>query len=81
MQEPQNISLGQEDPLEKEMATCSRIRAWRVPWIDWACWTTVHGVAKSRMLLSNGAHTHTHVYLVAKDKTVFSFHFFSPLAN
>ena len=27
-------SLGQEDPLEKEMATHSSILAWRIPWID-----------------------------------------------
>ena len=25
-------SLGQEDPLEKGMATYSRILAWRIPW-------------------------------------------------
>ena len=25
-------SLGQEDPLEKEMATHSRNLAWRIPW-------------------------------------------------
>ena len=25
-------SLGREDPLEKEMATHSRILAWRIPW-------------------------------------------------
>ena len=27
-------SLGWEDPLEKEMATHSRILAWRIPWIE-----------------------------------------------
>ena len=27
-------SLGQEDPLEKEMATHSSILAWRTPWIE-----------------------------------------------
>ena len=27
-------SLGQEDPLEKGMATHSRILAWRIPWIQ-----------------------------------------------
>ena len=27
-------SLGWEDPLEKEMATCSSILAWRTPWIE-----------------------------------------------
>ena len=32
MQEMQVLSLGQEDPLEKEMATCSNILAWEIPW-------------------------------------------------
>ena len=27
-------SLGQEDPLEKEMATHSSILAWRIPWAE-----------------------------------------------
>ena len=27
-------SVGWEDPLEKEMATCSMILAWRIPWIE-----------------------------------------------
>ena len=27
-------SLGWEDPLEKEMATHSRILAWRIPWTE-----------------------------------------------
>ena len=34
MQEPQVQSLGQEDPLEKGMATHSSILAWRIPWIE-----------------------------------------------
>ena len=28
------LILGQEDPLEKEMATHSRILAWKLPWTD-----------------------------------------------
>ena len=32
MQETQVQSLGQADPLEKEMATHCSIFAWRVPW-------------------------------------------------
>ena len=32
MQETWNQSLGQEDCLEKEMATHSRILAWKSPW-------------------------------------------------
>ena len=27
-------SLGQEDPLEKEMSTHSSILAWRIPWAE-----------------------------------------------
>ena len=27
-------SQGQEDPLEKEMATHSSIRAWKIPWTE-----------------------------------------------
>ena len=34
IQETQVLSLGQEDPLEKEMATHSSILAWRIPWIE-----------------------------------------------
>ena len=34
VQETQVQSLGWEDPLEKEMATHSRILAWRIPWIE-----------------------------------------------
>ena len=32
MWETQVQSLGQEDPLEKEMATHSSILAWKIPW-------------------------------------------------
>ena len=34
MQETQVQSLGQEDPLEKGMATHSSICAWRIPWAE-----------------------------------------------
>ena len=34
MQETQLQSLGQEDPLEKEVATHSSILAWRIPWAE-----------------------------------------------
>ena len=34
MQELQVESLGQEDPLEKEMATHSKILAWETPWTE-----------------------------------------------
>ena len=45
--------LGQEDPLEKEMATHSSTLAWKIPWMDGgASWATVHGVAKTQTRLS-----------------------------
>ena len=34
MQETWVLSLGQEDPLEKGMATHSSILAWRIPWTE-----------------------------------------------
>ena len=34
MQETQVRSLGQEDPLEEGMTTCSSILAWRIPWTE-----------------------------------------------
>ena len=37
MQETRLWSLGQEDPLEKRMATHSSILAWRIPWREEAC--------------------------------------------
>ena len=53
MQTTQVQSLGQEDPLEKEMVTHSSILAWRIPWMEnpmdgEAWWATVHVVAKSQ---------------------------------
>ena len=40
--------LGQEDPLEKEMATHSSTLAWKNPMGGGAWQATVHGVAKSQ---------------------------------
>ena len=34
MQEVWVLSLGWEDPLEKEMATYSRILAWKISWAE-----------------------------------------------
>ena len=45
-------SLGQEDPLEKGMATHSSILAWTISWTG-AWKATVHGVTKSLTRLSN----------------------------
>ena len=55
MQERQVWSLGREDPLEEEMATCSSILAWKIPWTD------EPGGLQSTMLQSRtwlSVHTH-----------------------
>ena len=44
-------SLGQEDPLEKEMATHSSTFAWKIPWTEEP--GRLHGVTKSRTRLSD----------------------------
>ena len=49
-QETQVRSLGQEDPLEKGMATHSSILAWRILWLE-EPWVTDHRVAKSQTRL------------------------------
>jgi len=46
MQEVQVRSLGQEDPLQKEMATHCSILAWEIPRIEGARWGIVHRVTK-----------------------------------
>ena len=47
-------SLGREDLLEKEMATHSRIPAWKIPWTEEpGRLQSVHGVEKSRNRLSD----------------------------
>ena len=54
----QVLSLGQEDPLEKEMATHSSILAWKNP-MDRGAWqATVHKVAKNWTLLRTHACKH-----------------------
>ena len=53
MQETQLRSLGQEDPLEKGMATHSSIVAWRIPWTEEPGGLQSVGVAKSRTQLSD----------------------------
>ena len=52
MQETRVQSLGWEDPLEKEMATHSRILAWEIPW-------TVEPGGPQSLVSQRVGHTHT----------------------
>ena len=47
MQEIQVQSLGQEDPLEEEMATHSSIFAWEIPWTEEPGWSQSMGHKES----------------------------------
>ena len=60
MQEMQVQSPGQEDPLEKEMATHSSVLACKVPWTEeptsyspWDC---------KELDMTECTHTHTHTH-------------------
>ena len=54
-------SLGQDDCLEKEMATHSSILVWEIPWAREGWLAKDNGVTKSQTQLSN-THTHTHTH-------------------
>ena len=59
MQETWVQSLGQEDPLEEKVATCSSVLAWKTPW------TEKSGVLQplgSQRVRHNWAHTHITFY-------------------
>ena len=47
MQETWVQPLGEEDPLEKEMATHSSILAWRIPWTEESGKAIVYGSQES----------------------------------
>ena len=58
MQEMQAGSLGQEDPLEKEIATHSSILAWEIPWTEEPVRLQSTG---SQRVGHDSEHTHTYV--------------------
>ena len=53
MQETWVQSLGQEDPLEKGMATHSSILAWKIPWTEEPGGLQFMELQKSQTRLSN----------------------------
>ena len=60
--------LGQEDPLEKEMATHSGFLAWEIPWTEepgglqsMGSQRVGHNSATKTTILCIHTHTHTHV--------------------
>ena len=62
MQETWVQSLGQEDPLEKEMVTHSSILAWRIPWTEESGGLQPIGLQESDTTKQLDTHTHTHTH-------------------
>ena len=57
MQETWVQSLGQEDPVEREMATHSSILAWEIPWTEEPGKLQSVGLQKSQTQISNSTTT------------------------
>ena len=74
MQETWVQSLGQEDPLERGLATHCSILAWEIPWTEEpGGLPTVHGVTKSRIQLSDGhGYTATSVKILIEPSGIIS---------
>ena len=64
IQKTQVQSLGQEDPLEKEMATCSDILAWEIPWTEDPGGLQFMGLQRVGYdLVIKHTHTHTKLFM------------------
>ena len=59
MWETQVLSLSQEDPLEKGMATHSSILAWRIPWTEESGGLQSMGSQRAGYGCATNTHTHT----------------------
>ena len=63
MQEAQDWSLGQEDPLEKKMAIHHRVCAWRIPWTEDPGVLQSMGSQRVRHTFAYiGKHTYAHTF-------------------
>ena len=58
MKEKRARSLGGEDRLEEEIATCSSIIAWKIPWIGE--FGGLHSMGLQRSWTRLGTHEHLH---------------------
>ena len=63
MQETRVQSLGQEDLLEKEMATHSSIIAWKIPW-------TIRSMGWQSQTKLSDFHFHFHIYIYSSIRII-----------
>ena len=64
--------LGQEDPLEEDMATHSSVLAWRIPWTEEPDGLQPIGSQRVRYDWSNLARTHRNLWMWPYLETVFA---------
>ena len=62
MQKTQDQSLGQEDPLEKNLAIHPSVCAWRIPWIEDPGGLQSMGSQRVRHTYLTYQNVHTHTY-------------------
>ena len=76
MQEPQEMrvqSMGQEDPLEEEMATCSSILAWKIQWTEEPGGLQSMGSQRVTHDWNNWAYTYTNIIYIFNNYVEFCF--------
>ena len=77
MQETQVQSLGQEDPLEKRIATHSSILSWRIPWaeepVGYNPWGCKESDTTEQLTLLNVLGIEDHTYMVLITYSCFYF--------
>ena len=73
-QEKQVRSLGQEDPLEEEMATQPSILAWKIPWTEEPGWIQFMGLQKAGLKWAT-KYAHTDTRLSAWRGPLFQVHY------
>ena len=64
MQETLVLSLGPEDPLQKEMATYSSILTWRTSWAEEPGRLPYKGSQRVGHEWATHTHTHTHTHTI-----------------
>ena len=73
--------MGQEDPLEEEVATHSNILAWEIPWTEEAGGLQSVGLQRVRHDSETNTHTHTHTHTYTHTYLHMGFREVSPVSK
>ena len=70
----EDLALGQEEPLEQEIAKQSSILAWKIPWAEDSGGLQSMGLAKNQAQLSTQEHTHKNLHTLKTFDNGYSSH-------